>query len=92
MLTITETRTLKVPVLCVSFQWDGTLYNGPWVRWFRCDACRGSLVGRRMGTAVVRDDMGERTLRLCRGCGMVAEQDLTRADGVDAIRRRTERR
>jgi len=52
---------------------------------FICSACKKKCGDRRVGVAWIRDGQKERSMRLCKDCGIKAEKERTTDDGHDSF-------
>ncbi len=69
MLTKTVKTTKQVPVDVINFKW----HEPTALVSLRCSACRKPIGDKRWGGAWIRDEKGERGMRLCEQCGIKAE-------------------
>jgi len=75
-LTKTVPTTKRVPVIVLNFEW----YKPTALTRLRCAACRKPIGDKRWGGAWIKDEKGNRGMRLCEKCGEKAESDLTEND------------
>lgn len=73
MFTITRPSTKQVPVEVVRVVWHKPITAAQLIEICQCSACYRKLGIRRWAVAWVRDEKGERSMRLCEDCGLKAE-------------------
>lgn len=75
MLTTTISTTKQVPVKVLSFKWFSPVSEK--LQHLRCSACCKPIGSTRWGLAWTETDKHERrSMRLCKSCGIKAEQVL----------------
>ncbi len=71
-LMIKEPSVKLVPVEVINLKWVGTV--SPRLEKLKCSACHKAVGFKPVAIAWIKDDKGNRSLRLCEDCGKTAER------------------